>query len=188
MDVRYSFLNTLDHYPCELIRGLWTLQSLDLQRSEAEVPHEKDRWLAMHMESQANFLEKLTEQRIKALESHKNQLIELQGVRKRCELSKKRQTRQKTDKLTIKLNLNPNKKPKSSLPQSPRLQNVKAVEEEPQETYCFCNNVSYGAMIACDNDNCPMEWFHYGCVGITKPPNGKWYCSSQCKEQSRKRK
>lgn len=61
-------------------------------------------------------------------------------------------------------------------------------------------------MVACDNDDCPREWvrtnhihkhplrtehspcpsptysfytlpqFHYGCVGLTQPPRGKWYC------------
>eukprot|EP00050_Salpingoeca_kvevrii_P022011 m.119760 g.119760 ORF g.119760 m.119760 type:complete len:264 (+) comp9563_c1_seq3:3520-4311(+) len=46
--------------------------------------------------------------------------------------------------------------------------------EEPR--YCICNQYSYGEMVGCDNDNCPIEWFHYGCVGITEPPKGKWYC------------
>jgi len=48
---------------------------------------------------------------------------------------------------------------------------------DPSEpTYCICNQVSYGDMVACDNDECPYEWFHYPCVGITAPPKGKWYC------------
>ena len=25
-------------------------------------------------------------------------------------------------------------------------------------TYCFCETVSYGAMIACDDENCEREW------------------------------
>ena len=47
-----------------------------------------------------------------------------------------------------------------------------------EPTYCFCNNVSYGDMIACDNENCPFEWFHFPCVGVTeKPQKGQtWYC------------
>ncbi|ALC48643.1 Ing3 [Drosophila busckii] len=48
---------------------------------------------------------------------------------------------------------------------------------DPNEPrYCTCNQVSYGDMVACDNDACPFEWFHYPCVGITQPPKGKWYC------------
>uniref|UniRef100_A0A0K8VDG4 Inhibitor of growth protein 3 n=1 Tax=Bactrocera latifrons TaxID=174628 RepID=A0A0K8VDG4_BACLA len=42
--------------------------------------------------------------------------------------------------------------------------------------YCICNQVSYGSMIACDNKLCPYEWFHFQCVGVIRPPKGKWYC------------
>lgn len=42
--------------------------------------------------------------------------------------------------------------------------------------YCLCHNVSYGDMVACDNDNCPYEWFHWSCVGLKSEPNGTWYC------------
>ncbi|XP_050220340.1 PHD finger protein ING1 isoform X1 [Mercurialis annua] len=49
---------------------------------------------------------------------------------------------------------------------------------DPNEpTYCFCQQVSYGEMVACDNPNCPIEWFHFGCVGLKEQPKGKWYCS-----------
>lgn len=30
--------------------------------------------------------------------------------------------------------------------------------ENDERTYCFCKNVSYGQMIACDDDNCENEW------------------------------
>lgn len=42
--------------------------------------------------------------------------------------------------------------------------------------YCVCRQISYGEMVACDNVECEIEWFHYDCVGITQPPKGKWYC------------
>lgn len=49
---------------------------------------------------------------------------------------------------------------------------------DPNEpTYCTCHQVSYGEMIGCDNPDCPIEWFHFGCVGLTTKPKGKWYCS-----------
>ncbi|XP_002741322.1 inhibitor of growth protein 1-like [Saccoglossus kowalevskii] len=48
---------------------------------------------------------------------------------------------------------------------------------DPNEpTYCLCNQVSYGEMIGCDNDECVIEWFHFNCVGLTSKPKGKWYC------------
>ena len=46
--------------------------------------------------------------------------------------------------------------------------------------YCTCHSVSYGNMVACDNEKCPYEWFHWSCVGINKEPAGKWYCDT-CK-------
>ncbi|GME87683.1 unnamed protein product [[Candida] boidinii] len=48
--------------------------------------------------------------------------------------------------------------------------------EEDGELYCFCQQVSYGNMVACDNSDCKYEWFHYDCVGLKEPPQGIWYC------------
>lgn len=45
-----------------------------------------------------------------------------------------------------------------------------------ERRYCFCNDVSYGEMIACDAPTCRYEWFHYGCVGLAVAPRGSWYC------------
>ncbi|RPD65815.1 hypothetical protein L226DRAFT_529956 [Lentinus tigrinus ALCF2SS1-7] len=50
------------------------------------------------------------------------------------------------------------------------------VPDPNEPRYCFCNQVSYGEMIACDNPTCEREWFHLGCVGLTRAPKGKWYC------------
>lgn len=58
---------------------------------------------------------------------------------------------------------------------------------DPNEpTYCLCHQVSYGEMIGCDNMDCPIEWFHFACVGLTIKPKGKWYCP-KC-NQDRKKK
>ncbi|KAL1139102.1 hypothetical protein AAG570_009163 [Ranatra chinensis] len=46
--------------------------------------------------------------------------------------------------------------------------------DEP--TYCLCDQISYGEMILCDNDLCPIEWFHFVCVALTSKPKGKWFC------------
>ncbi|ORX59443.1 hypothetical protein DM01DRAFT_1300745 [Hesseltinella vesiculosa] len=48
--------------------------------------------------------------------------------------------------------------------------------------YCYCNQVSFGDMVACDGANCEKEWFHYSCVGLNEPPQGKWFCED-CAEQ-----
>lgn len=81
-------------------------------------------------------------------------------------------------------------------------------DDESEPRYCYCNQVSFGEMVACDNDACPTEWFHLSCVGLTKPPgrNGKvfflsvaldilvqwligflvkWFCT-ECKENMKR--
>lgn len=61
----------------------------------------------------------------------------------------------------------------------------KDVTIDPNEpTYCLCNQVSFGQMVMCDNDHCPIEWFHFTCVGITNTPKGKWYCPDCRKARS----
>ncbi|GAC96806.1 hypothetical protein PHSY_004390 [Pseudozyma hubeiensis SY62] len=48
---------------------------------------------------------------------------------------------------------------------------------DPTEpTYCYCDQISFDEMVACDNDDCSLEWFHYSCVGLTRPPKKEWYC------------
>eukprot|EP00794_Sanderia_malayensis_P006003 gene6003-6701_t len=61
------------------------------------------------------------------------------------------------------------------------------VPEPNEPTYCLCNQVSYGEMVGCDNPDCPIEWFHYGCVGLTDAPEGKWYCP-RCTARMKKKK
>ncbi|KAI2284999.1 hypothetical protein LOZ03_006655, partial [Ophidiomyces ophidiicola] len=62
-------------------------------------------------------------------------------------------------------------------------------DDEGEPRYCYCNQVSFGEMVACDMDSCPREWFHLSCVGLTKPPSKsvKWYCN-ECKETMKKGK
>ena len=50
-------------------------------------------------------------------------------------------------------------------------------EDDSEPRYCYCNQVSYGEMVACDMETCAREWFHLDCAGLTKAPtkNGE-YC------------
>ncbi|XP_008193228.1 inhibitor of growth protein 5 isoform X2 [Tribolium castaneum] len=58
---------------------------------------------------------------------------------------------------------------------------------DPNEpTYCLCHQVSYGEMIGCDNPDCPIEWFHFACVGLTTKPKGKWYCPKCTQDRKKK--
>ena len=42
--------------------------------------------------------------------------------------------------------------------------------------YCYCGEVSYGDMVACDNADCKGQWFHWKCAGISEEPEGEWLC------------
>lgn len=71
-----------------------------------------------------------------------------------------------------------------------------------EQTYCICNQVSYGEMVACDNEDvsacpfgpslilsssqCEIEWFHYACVALSAAPKGKWFCP-QCLNKKKRR-
>ncbi|KAG1446320.1 hypothetical protein G6F56_009611 [Rhizopus delemar] len=60
------------------------------------------------------------------------------------------------------------------------MNDLEAEMNEP--LYCYCNQVSFGDMVACDSESCEREWFHYPCVGLIEPPAGKWYCED-CKPE-----
>ncbi|KAG2233843.1 hypothetical protein INT48_005289 [Thamnidium elegans] len=63
------------------------------------------------------------------------------------------------------------------------------IEIDPNEPrYCYCNQVSFGDMVACDGENCEKEWFHYACVGLAEPPVGKWYCDDCAAEEGYRKK
>jgi len=49
-------------------------------------------------------------------------------------------------------------------------------ENESPEEYCYCRKGDVPPMIACDNPDCPLEWFHWACVGIKSAIEGAWFC------------
>ena len=48
----------------------------------------------------------------------------------------------------------------------------------PEPVYCYCRGPEDRTMIACDNSDCPIEWFHTKCLKMKSLPKGKskWYC------------
>lgn len=58
-----------------------------------------------------------------------------------------------------------------------------AAADASEPTYCYCKRISFGEMIACEHPDCPIEWFHFECVGLTPEtrPKGKWYCK-ECRK------
>jgi len=61
---------------------------------------------------------------------------------------------------------------------------------DPNESrYCYCDQVSFGEMIACDDPRCEREWFHLTCTNLAAAPEGrkKWYCDD-CVLRKKKKK
>ena len=54
-----------------------------------------------------------------------------------------------------------------------------------EPTYCLCDSIAYGDMVCCSDRLCIKEWFHYECVGLKAPPDGKWICPD-CRERKRR--
>lgn len=51
---------------------------------------------------------------------------------------------------------------------------------DPNEpTFCHCKKVSYGDMVACESEDCPIEWFHFGCVNLKEQVRHR-FCVCVC--------
>ncbi|KAK9464817.1 hypothetical protein V1512DRAFT_267500 [Lipomyces arxii] len=59
-------------------------------------------------------------------------------------------------------------------------------DQESEPVYCYCQQVSYGEMVACDGRDCKREWFHLPCVGLSAPPKGQWFCD-ECAAKLKKK-
>jgi len=67
------------------------------------------------------------------------------------------------------------KKKKKKDEEIPADEPILAVADPNEPVYCICRRVSFGQMVGCENQDCMIEWFHFGCVGLTAEPQ-KWYC------------
>ena len=50
-----------------------------------------------------------------------------------------------------------------------------------EKHWCLCHGPEHkGDMVACDNENCKIQWFHLACVGLKDAPaaDDVWFCSS----------
>lgn len=57
-------------------------------------------------------------------------------------------------------------------------------EAQEEDIWCICRKPENGQkMIACENEDCKHQWYHFDCVGLESAPKGEWICSS-CRESS----
>lgn len=59
-----------------------------------------------------------------------------------------------------------------------------AVPDPNEPVYCICRTISSGQMIACENVDCIVEWYHFACMGLTQEPAEPWYCMN-CTDSSK---
>ncbi|KAI9252475.1 hypothetical protein BY458DRAFT_523120 [Sporodiniella umbellata] len=60
---------------------------------------------------------------------------------------------------------------------------------DPNEPrYCYCQRVSFGEMMACDNIECDIEWFHLECTDLEAAPEGAWFCKHCAPSNANKKK
>lgn len=69
----------------------------------------------------------------------------------------------------------------------PSARSSQTLDTTTGRVYCTCGGPEEGRMIACDNDDCAIEWFHYKCIGISRKPKGKWFCSNNCRQSFSKK-
>ena len=50
---------------------------------------------------------------------------------------------------------------------------IESIPTENNGSFCLCIGPFNTEMKGCDDPKCPIEWFHYTCDGIDKPPKGK---------------
>jgi len=116
------------------------------------------------------------EEKAKPLSADSPKLKHISGKgRRKKEHKEKKDVSPKTQK---------NKSEKTSKPAKdfwiPEMVKIPKPVDPNEETYCFCQQVSYGNMIGCDSSKCQFGWFHFSCVRITSKPKGKWFCPA-CK-------
>lgn len=59
-------------------------------------------------------------------------------------------------------------------PYDPHTFDANDVEDNDESILCSCRE---GPMVACDNVQCRIEWFHFYCVGLQEIPAGDWFCN-----------
>lgn len=165
MSLFEHFLESLESVPPELERNFTLIRELDSKCEELmeKIKKISSTYADQNTKYSRDRIRKETDTLFAKLNSYSEDKFELA-----------QQTYELIDRNIIKLN-KINDTPEED--EAPKIgYDMPLDSNEPK--FCICRGVSHGDMIACDNDECPIEWFHYACVNITSPPNGRWFCQS----------
>ena len=50
------------------------------------------------------------------------------------------------------------------------------VHDEDDGRWCYCKESKGGEMVACDNKDCDVKWYHMSCLSMTEATSKKWLC------------
>lgn len=162
-----QLLEAVEHVPAELERNFTLMRDLDKRINDLikNINNSVQKYKETKSRSKRNELKKETNEFFEKLNSYSDDKIELslqtyelidKNIRLLTDIGSVQADTTAVQPIGFDMPLDPN---------------------EPK--YCICRGVSYGEMIACDNKECHIEWFHYPCVGLRAAPKGKWYCG-QC--------
>lgn len=196
----------MDYLPCDVVRTAWLLQTLDGKLRDLDQSPEQFRYYGDNLSTQSHLLGDLVEQEIRRLKEESQELECQLVVKKRYNtllknnphLIKKLNKKLKKPsviktKNKMKLSINLKQLRKEVIQEHRANSLTPAITPDnnilsEEEVYCWCQQPSLGDMIACDNEKCPREWFHYACVGIVHSPKGKWFCSDKCRKEQNSKK
>lgn len=194
------FIETLEHVPPELQRNFTLIADLDKRTLEKvkslnqcvrnyRKTRRKDERMAIYKESMDLFEEArafaedkvdIANQTYNLIDKHIRCLENLSGAQNNSteqdnnESSTKVSAGQKRKGGRQQQNTSNGAKANGEPGTRPLAVDMPLDPNEPR--YCTCQQVSFGEMIACDNEDCPIEWFHFACVNLKSKPKGKWYC------------
>lgn len=189
------FIETLEPVPPELHRNFNLISDLDKRTSEFlrrinecvkeyKSSMRKDVRLTLYKESM-DLLDKarvisddkieLAAQTYDLIDKHIRRLEGLSGAQNMQPGASVKEA-ESNSKTTGRKGRKGNETPEDSESCTPRPFAVDMPPDPNEPRYCTCQQVSFGEMIACDNKDCPIEWFHFPCVDLKTKPKGKWYC------------
>lgn len=199
------FIETLENVPAELQRNFQVMEDLDRRGCELvkrinecvreyKKTDKKDERILLFKESMDLFDKArsfaddkvdLAMQTYDLVDKHIRRLECLSGAQ--TATSETTSTTITTEKTNSKISGNKKNQKGSGTRSNENLGESSSIKMEPvlavdmpldpnEPKYCTCHQVSFGEMIACDNKDCPIEWFHFACVDLKSKPKGKWYC------------
>lgn len=161
-----TFLETLEHVPPDFERNLNLIQDLDSQSfaligtvndliAKYKLSRKKRERVQLKKEIMTSMDKLINFADEKVSKGQQTYEMVDRSIEQLIELKKTEDSEVDSDRRHIGLNMPPK-------------------EHEP--LYCICRNISHGEMVACDNEDCKYEWFHYSCINLKSAPKGKWYC------------